>query len=61
MREPLVVPPKTAGRMLKMRSADVYAVIREGKLAAIRRNGRYLVPVVELERYVAEELERGSS
>jgi excisionase family DNA binding protein len=58
MNEPLVVSPKDAGRLLKMRASDVYSLIHSGRLAHVRRGNRYLVPVVELEKFVADEIAR---
>jgi hypothetical protein len=54
---PLVVVPKEAARLIHRRASDVYAAIHSGDLRAIRRNSRFLIPMVELQRFVLDELD----
>ena len=55
MTEPLVVPPREAGRRIGIGRDAVYQAIREGRLKALSVGRRLYVPVAELERFVQRE------
>jgi excisionase family DNA binding protein len=59
MSDPLAVPIREAARRLGAGRDATYALVREGKLRTISINGRRLVPVVELGRFIERELSDG--
>ena len=54
MTEPLLMGVREAARLLGIGRDSAYALIREGRLPAVRIGRRILVPRAALERWVEE-------
>ena len=59
MTEPLLMGVREAARSLGIGRDSAYALVREGRLPAIRIGRRILVPKAALERWVDEESSKG--
>lgn len=57
--EKLIVTPKEAARMMNMSTKEMYELLNEGIIKAYIRKGGWKVPVKSLEKYIAEQLEKG--
>ena len=55
MTEPLLLPVRDAAHRLGLGRDTTYGLVREGRLRAIHVGRRVLVPVTELEDFVARE------
>jgi excisionase family DNA binding protein len=55
--EPLVVPVRQASKSSGIPRDAIYEAVKDGRIRVLRRGRRILVPVAELERFVARELE----
>jgi excisionase family DNA binding protein len=53
---PLAVSPRVAARYLDVGHDAIYRLLGEGRLRSVKLGRRRLIPVVELERFLAEEL-----
>ncbi len=53
---PLAVSPREAARYLDVGHDAIYRLLGEGRLRSVKLGRRRLIPVVELERFLAEEL-----
>lgn len=58
MTEPLLLPVREAARRLGLDRDSTYALIHGGKLRVVRVGRRLLIPVRELEAFVARELDQ---
>ncbi len=54
--QPLAVSPRVAARYLDVGHDAIYRLLGEGRLRSVKLGRRRLIPVVELERFLAEEL-----
>ena len=57
----LLLPPQEFAKLVGLGRDDTYGEIATGRIRALRRGRRLLVPVTEAERWIAEELERQES
>jgi excisionase family DNA binding protein len=55
---PRLISVKGAARELGIGRDSAYALVREGRLPAVRVGRRILVPVAQLDEYVSSELRR---
>jgi excisionase family DNA binding protein len=56
MTEPLLVGVREAARVLGLGRDSCYALVREGRLRAVRVGRRVLIPRAELEDFVTREV-----
>jgi excisionase family DNA binding protein len=59
LTEPLLVSPRMAAPILGIGRDAVYELVREGRLRAVRLGRKILIPVSELEAFVARETSIG--
>jgi excisionase family DNA binding protein len=57
MSEPLLVSVREAARLLGLGRDNTYALVRDGRLRSVGVGRKRLVPRIELERWIASELE----
>jgi excisionase family DNA binding protein len=53
----LAVDYETAGEMMTMSKRSIARLVAEGRLRTIGKGSGRRIPVVELERFIAEELD----
>jgi excisionase family DNA binding protein len=53
---PLAVSPRTAARYLDVGHDAIYQLIGQGRIRSVKLGRRRLIPVSELERFLAEEM-----
>lgn len=53
---PLAVSPRKAATYLDVGHDAIYQLLRQGRLRSVKLGRRRLIPVSELERFLADEL-----
>jgi excisionase family DNA binding protein len=53
---PLAVSPRKAARYLDVGHDAIYQLLGQGRIRSVKLGRRRLIPVSELERFLAEEL-----
>jgi excisionase family DNA binding protein len=54
--QPLAVSPRKAARYLDVGHDAIYQLLGQGRLRSVKLGRRRLIPLSELERFLAEEL-----
>lgn len=54
--QPLAVSPRKAARYLDIGHDAIYQLLGQGRLRSVKLGRRRLIPLSELERFLAEEL-----
>jgi excisionase family DNA binding protein len=54
--QPLAVSPRRAARCLDVGHDAIYQLLGQGRLRSVKLGRRRLIPMSELERFLAEEL-----
>jgi len=53
--QPLAVRPRQAAELLNVGHDAIYALLNSGRLRSVKLDRSRLIPVTELERFLAEE------
>jgi len=53
---PLAVSPRKAAQYLDVGHDAIYTLLNQGRIKSVKLGRRRLIPVVELERFLADEM-----
>lgn len=53
---PLAVSPRKAAQYLDVGHDAIYTLLNQGRIRSVKLGRRRLIPVVELERFLADEM-----
>jgi excisionase family DNA binding protein len=53
---PLAVSPRRAAQYLDVGHDAIYTLLNQGRIRSVKLGRRRLIPVVELERFLADEM-----